>query len=160
MTTLNLKEIFKRRTKFIGHYRLNPSQINLPADVGEVKEPVDVHLEITKEKGGYRVHISIKGEVLLECSRCLSPFYKDISQIYSLRVQHYPSGDRVYLKPQDLDVSFYEDEEHLDVAQLVREQIILNIPIKPLCSPECSVPFLLQENTESPFSALKKLLNI
>ncbi len=158
MVRLNLKEIFKRRNRFSAHYTFTPSEISLPADVGELKNPVRVSLEITKEKGGYRVRMSMEGSVVLECSRCLTVFEKDISQVADIRIEHYPEGERVFLKPKDLDVSFYEDEQSVDITQLVREQILLSIPVKPLCSPDCPPPVHLEVQEESPFSALKKLL--
>ncbi|RMH09031.1 MAG: DUF177 domain-containing protein, partial [Aquificota bacterium] len=39
--------------------------------------------------------------------------------------------------PKELEVSFYEDETAFDLTGLVREQIILSLPSKPLCSPNC-----------------------
>ncbi len=158
MTSLNLKEIFKRRNKFSAHYTLTPSKISLPADVGELRNPVKVSLEITKERGGYRVKMGVEGSVVLECGRCLTVFEKDISQVADIRIQHYPEGERVFLRPKDLDVSFYEDEQNVDIAQLVREQILLSIPVKPLCSPDCPPPVHPEGQEESPFSVLKKLL--
>jgi uncharacterized protein len=76
MVILNLREIFKRRNRFTGFYRLSPKDVRLPADMAELMEPVDVFVEITKEKGGYRVYMKIEGSIILECSRCLSVFRK------------------------------------------------------------------------------------
>lgn len=135
---LNLKEIFQKEKRFIQSYTFRPEDIKLPADLGEIREPVAVHVEITKEHGGYRVSIKIEGYVVLECGRCLEVFHKDISKIESIRLEPYPTGGVVYLQPGELDVSFYEKEEDFDLTQLVREQIILSIPTKPLCSPDCS----------------------
>ncbi len=158
MLTLNLKEIFKRRSKFRAHYFLDPKEINLPADVGEIKNPVEVDLEIQKEKGGYNFKISIKGNIVLECSRCLTVFEKDISQSWELRMEKYRGGETLHLRPRDLDVSFFEDEESVNIGDIVKEQILLSIPIKPLCSPDCKPYINLEESRETPFSALKKLL--
>ncbi|MCS7308002.1 MAG: YceD family protein [Aquificaceae bacterium] len=138
MVVLNLKEIFKTRNRFSGSYTLKPEDIKLPPDIGELRKPVDVYVEITREKGGYRVHMEIEGAVLLECSRCLTLYEKDISKQESIRIEPYPSKDVMYLKPSELEVSFYEDEEAFDLTSLVREQVILSIPTKPLCSPECT----------------------
>lgn len=138
MVKLNLKEIFKTKNRFTGSYRFKPEDIGLPPDLGELKEPLEVYVEITKEKGGYRVHMEIEGSVVLQCSRCLTLYQKDISKEESIRIEPYPTREVMYLKPSELDVSFYEDEEAFDLTGLIREQIILSIPTKPLCSPECA----------------------
>ncbi len=157
MLTLNLKEIFKKTNRFKGNYSLDPKEINLPADVGEITNPVEVQVEIYKEKGGYKFRISITGSVMLECSRCLTVFEKDISQAWVIKLEKYKGGERVHLRPRDLEVSFYEDEENVNLADIVREQILLSIPIKPLCSPDCKPYVNLEEPVDSPFSILKKL---
>lgn len=158
MVVLNLKEIFKRKNFFSAHYVLYPQDINLPADLGEITNPVEVDVEVQKEKGGYRFRLSIKGSVVLECSRCLKVFEKDITQTWDVKLERYEGGERVHLRPRDLEVSFYEDEENVSLGDLVREQIILSIPIKPLCSPDCKPYVNLEEDTETPFSVLKKFL--
>ncbi len=141
MVKLNLKEVFKTRSRFSQSYLFKPEDIKLPPDLGEIKEPIDVYVEITKEKGGYRVNMEIEGYVVLECSRCLAIYEKDISRKESIRIEPYPTKDVLYLKPWELEVSFFEDEEAFDLTQLVREQIILSIPTKPLCSPDCRAEF-------------------
>ncbi len=157
MLTLNLREIFKKRNRFKAHYFLDPKDINLPADVGEITNPVEVEVEIYREKGGYKFRLSIIGSVILECSRCLTVFEKDISQEWVIKLEKYKGGERVHLKPRDLEVSFYEDEESVNLEDIVREQILLSIPIKPLCSPECKPYINLEERVNNPFSILKKL---
>jgi len=95
---------------------------------------------------------------VLECSRCLTVLYKDIGRRESIRIEPYPTKDVLYLKPSELDVSFFEDEESFELTELVREQIILSIPTKPLCSPDCSAGFYenLEEKTTTLGDLLKK----
>jgi len=72
MPVLNLKEIFKTSKRFSGFYTIGPKDLNLPADLGDLEKPVDVEVEIEKVTGGYLVNLKIKGEIKLECSRCLT----------------------------------------------------------------------------------------
>lgn len=137
MPVLDLREIFKTRKTYSAYYTLKPEEIKLPADMGELKEPVGVYVEIKKEDNGYKVYTEIEGYVVLECSRCLTLYEKDISKKETIKIEPYPTRDVVYLKPSELEVSFYEDETSFDLAILVREQIILSLPSKPLCSPDC-----------------------
>ncbi len=158
MVKLNLKEIFKTKNRFSQSYVFKSEDLKLPPDLGEIREPVSVYVEITKEKGGYRVNMEIEGYVVLECSRCLTVFHKDIGRHESIRIEPYPTTttEVLYLKPSELDVSFFEDEEAFELTELVREQIILSIPMKPLCSPNCNVG--LYEDLEERTSTLGDLL--
>ncbi|MEJ5339152.1 MAG: YceD family protein [Aquificaceae bacterium] len=156
MVKLNLKEIFKTRNRFSQSYLFKPEDIKLPPDLGEIREPISLYVEITKERGGYRVYMEIEGYVVLECSRCLTIYQKDIGRSESIRIEPYPTRDVLYLKPSELEVSFFEDEEAFDLTQLLREQIILSIPTKPLCSPDCMAGF--QEQLESRVTTLGDLL--
>ena len=138
MLTLDLKEIFKISDRFKGSYTLKPSDIKLPPEVGEIKKPIKVSLEITKDKEGYKLKMSVEGTVELECSRCLEIFEKEVSQRKTKFLQNVPNEEGVFLlKPKDLEVSFMEEPDIVDIAELVREEIILSIPMKPLCSPQC-----------------------
>ncbi len=164
MRVLNLKEIFEREDSFEGKFLLRPEDLSLPADLGELREPVEVFLRITKSDRGYKVFLSILGEVELECSRCLELFYKDISQEKEKSLEYYPREENLSLSPEDLEVSFMDEPDILNVEELVREEIILSIPMKPLCSPECkgvSHPAFIINETEPRdprFAILKNLL--
>jgi len=103
MLTLDLKEIFKISDRFKGSYTLSPKDIKLPPDIGEVRKPFKVKLEITKDKEGYKLKISIEGFVELECSRCLEVYEKEVSQERTKLLQNVPNEEGVFLlKPKDL----------------------------------------------------------
>ncbi len=138
MFTLNLKEIFKISDRFKGSYTLQPADIKLPPEIGEIRKPFKVNIEITKDKEGYKLRINVEGAVELECSRCLEIFEKEVSQNKTRFLQNVPNEEGVFmLKPKDLEVTFMEEPDTVDIAELVREEIILSIPMKPLCSPNC-----------------------
>jgi len=138
MVTLDLKEIFKISDEFKGAYTLKPEEVKLPPDIGELRKPVKVNVHITKDKEGYKMKVNIEGSVELECSRCLELYEKDLSQEKTKLLQNPPQEEGVFmLKPRELEVSFMEEPDKVDLAQLVREEIILSVPMKPLCSPDC-----------------------
>jgi len=165
MILLNLKEIFESFDVFERSYILTPEEVGFPADLGEIREPVEVFVRITKDRDGYKVNLSIVGGVELECSRCLSPFRKELSQEVEKHLESYPTGGSLYLSPQDLEVSFMEEPGVVDLSELVREEIILSVPMKPLCRPDClglhQAPPLMEEKdrpTDPRFAILRNLL--
>ncbi len=167
MTTLNLKEIFESFDVFEKSYVLQPEDVAFPAELGDIKEPLEVFVKITKDRDGYRVNLSIVGSVELECSRCLSTFSKDLSQEREKHIESYPTEENLSLSPEDLEVSFMEEPDIINLEELVREELILSVPMKPLCRPDCSGihhhAFLFEEEKEGPkdprFAILKNLLS-
>lgn len=101
-----------------------------------------VHAQLRIEKVGTEV-VVVKGnlgaDIELQCSRCL----KDYKSMLSIPVDvvYHPvdelrGEDKHELKGGEMDMGFYSAGE-LDMIDLMREQIMLNIPMKPLCNEMC-----------------------
>ncbi len=162
MITLNLKEIFETTDRFVKSYVLKPKEVKLPSEVGEIKEETFVNLEVRKAKGGYLVSLEIRSGIYLECSRCLEVYRKDIDYKVYKKLEA-PSQEReLFLQEKDLSVSFMEKPDILNLTQLVREELILSVPMKPLCSPSCHGVVEVLPNEEAHpdprFAILKSLL--
>jgi uncharacterized protein len=164
MIVLNLKEIFESTDKFTKSYVFSPEELRLPSELGEIREKTFVDVEISKVKGGYSVSLSIEGGVFLECSRCLTLYRKELTQALEKKVQMPPQDREIFLSNKDLNVSFMEAPDLLNLTDMVREEIILNIPMKPLCSPNCMgishITLMEEEGSHSDprFAILKSLL--
>jgi uncharacterized protein len=77
--------------------------------------------------------------VELQCSRCLRNFPRDIDM--NIHVVYHPveelrGEEKHEVREDELDMGFYSDDE-LNIQDLVVEQILLNVPMKPLCSESC-----------------------
>ncbi len=77
--------------------------------------------------------------VTLQCSRCLEPFEQpihiDIEEVFI------PSVDMATGQPihaDDADEALLIDEHHiLDLSEILRQSILLALPMTPLCRPDC-----------------------
>lgn len=75
----------------------------------------------------------------LSCSRCLKDFRKDMDldvDVVYHSVSELKGEEKYEIKEDELDTDFYLKDE-IDIDELMLEQIILNIPMKPLCSESC-----------------------
>lgn len=98
-------------------------------------------LIIRVEKRGKEVFIKgmTQGEVELSCSRCLKNFNMPIKSLFSITyhpIEELNRDELVELKRDEMDVDFYR-EGVIDTESIIRDQIMLNIPMKPLCSESC-----------------------
>jgi uncharacterized protein len=100
--------------------------------------PVTADLELNKMGKEIVVSGEVTTEVELQCSRCLKIFKRDLE--LPVEVVYHPLEEIGVeghgLRDDELDMGFYKGEE-LDLKELLREQLLLNIQMKPLCSEEC-----------------------
>lgn len=108
-------------------------------------------LEATRVGTTIRIRGTIEASVGFECGRCLESRnakvdfeFEYVLMARSEWEQTYSSADELELDADDLDVSFYEGEE-IDVAPLVREALLIELPTLPRCADaerdECDAAF-------------------
>lgn len=101
--------------------------------------PVRLGADVHKDKDRYRLSGHVQAPLDLVCSRCLETFRLHVDAPFDLRyVPHAEnvSEGEVAIEEDDLSTAYYRDGV-IDLAQLVREQCYLALPMKPLCSENC-----------------------
>jgi uncharacterized protein len=80
----------------------------------------------------------LEGCLDLSCSRCLEPFAAQVATEFEVLLVPAPQREAPdkELSAQELDLDVYSGET-VDLEALVREQIILLAPLKPLCQESC-----------------------
>lgn len=79
----------------------------------------------------------VHGGVIGHCARCLEEYVFEFAKDFSVvLVPRQQLAEDVALNDDDLDLSYYDGEE-IDLSPLVREQIILALPTRPLCRESC-----------------------
>ncbi|HJT67889.1 MAG TPA: DUF177 domain-containing protein [Pyrinomonadaceae bacterium] len=112
---------------------------------GAIDERVTL-VETVTVKGAVRlagtevfVNGHIKTRVAVECDRCLKQVELPVDADFELDYvtgQTYASTAAAELTENDLSVSVF-DGETIDVDEIVKEQILLAVPTRTLCRPEC-----------------------
>ena len=113
----------------------------LPKEFGTLI--ADAHLEarVRKVEEEITIEARLKAEIEMPCSRCLKEHRQRIDEafevIYLPEPEEQDNVDEIELAETDLNVEFYADET-IDLAELVREQLLVLLPIKPLCREDCA----------------------
>ncbi len=94
---------------------------------------------ISRSVAGVEVVGKITGEAEIDCTRCLEPIRRPLA--IDLKTEFVRKGEmgndgEHEIQGSDLDADELEGD-FLDLNGVVREQILLSIPEKELCSPEC-----------------------
>lgn len=88
---------------------------------------------------GMRLRGHLHGEIAPACARCLEPIAmavdRDVDLLYQPESVIGESGE-VEIHHADTEVGFFEGPG-VDVADVAREQLVLALPMQPLCRPDC-----------------------
>jgi uncharacterized protein len=88
---------------------------------------------------GVLVQCELSAEVKLICSRCLEAFSCPMS--FTAEEEFLPvadmSDDLALSSPEQSEEFTIDDKNIVDLGELIRQYVLLNLPMKPLCRPNC-----------------------
>ena len=101
----------------------------------------DVRVSGETQKGAAQidVHGSIIAPAEIDCARCLEPISQDLTFDFAVGfvpMERFASDKEREVSAEDLDIDVL-DSDRIDLKELVREQILLNLPEQVFCSPDC-----------------------
>jgi uncharacterized protein len=102
--------------------------------------PLRVQLAVAREYDHIRAQGRVATTVRLSCSRCLADYDQLIDSPFTVFYMPAKAGvkqdEEVELSEEDL-ISVTFDGDEIDFAREVSEQVLSEIPFKPLCNEEC-----------------------
>jgi uncharacterized protein len=113
----------------------------LEVNIGEgppAATDIDIHVERLEDTVYVRGDVS--ANVHMVCGRCLKEFDRIIE--FPLELAFFPKEEEApgeeshEIMPEEMGADYYTDEE-IDLAAVVTEHLLLNLPIRPLCSEDC-----------------------
>jgi uncharacterized protein len=165
----NPRKPFRLNVGFIIHEEVGYTH-EFTFDFEKIKVADDLELrafsgdvEMGRTSQGIVVQGKFSGETTLECVRCLNEF----DQALNMEMTELYAFDSRSVSESGLIIP---DDAHIDLAPLIREYALLEIPIKPICKPDCKglCPVCGEnlneadcghrpEKDDSPFASLKSL---
>jgi uncharacterized protein len=105
----------------------------------EVEGFVEGKAKVIRISRGVLVQCKLTAEVKLICSRCLNTFLCPIS--FTAEEEFLPisdvSGDLARSSPEQSEEFTIDNKNILDLSELIRQYVLLDLPMKPLCRPDC-----------------------
>lgn len=105
----------------------------------ELRGPIAFGLEVEDVDGRLCVEGWLHAIPRLECSRCLAPTPIVVRREYRLAFEPVDRADQeeeAELDDADLDTDYYPGDG-IDLRPILAEQVLLDLPVKPLCGKEC-----------------------
>lgn len=101
----------------------------LEAGLAHVDEDLGLDLVLEAIEGGVYVRGTVAGHFIAECRRCLEPtedrFELPVAELYR------PAGDA-------WEEGYVVVEGKLDLAPVVRDTVLLSLPLNPVCREDCA----------------------
>lgn len=129
--------------------RIDPRQL---ADLAALQEddacvfkgPLTVKLRVIPSAGMFQVEGRIRGTASLPCGRCLANADISLKCTFKLSfARTIPGSDAESstetreLQAEELGIVLFEGDE-IDFRDVIQEQVIMAIPMQPLCREDCS----------------------
>jgi DUF177 domain-containing protein len=106
----------------------------------EFAGPLRVQLTVAREFDHIRAHGRVATTVRLSCSRCLTEYDEQLDAPFTIFYLPAAAGtvqdEEVELSDEDL-VSVTYDRDEIDFSREISEQVLTEIPYKPLCREDC-----------------------
>lgn len=98
---------------------LNPRALNLEVKDIEFTAPLLIKARANKITNALTVDMQLKTKFKLSCSRCLELVELDLD------------------KKQRMNFTIDPNQDTIDLNEDIRQELILDFPVKPLCSTDC-----------------------
>jgi len=134
---LDVKDLAVRKVQIRRSYA--PGSIDY--GISEVKqaEPLEVTGAAELLEGHIRVAGELETKIEMVCARCLEPVIEEVHRNFDLYYMPLPKGtkpEEERLKEDDTEIGFYQGEG-LFLADVLKEQVLLALPMKVICQSDC-----------------------
>lgn len=119
--------------------QFDPAEIDLEGEVVTLTDKATLDGELFRSERGAQLDGHLRADVSLDCTRCLDPIAKTIDLKFRavfVDASAENKADEHEVKEEALDESFVEDGQ-IDLAEVVREQILLAMPEQVFCWEDC-----------------------
>ena len=116
-----------------------PEELVLDEEHARLTEPPEITGRVSRSGHEVRVRGKINARAEVDCDRCLKSVTVPVETEFDVTYvpeEDYRESEAAELKEDDLSLSVF-DGATIDVDELVREQLLLALPTRALCTEEC-----------------------
>jgi uncharacterized protein len=117
-------------------------QCRLPQEeIGKFLAPIHLVAQARKVEEEITLEGRVSSSLQMTCARCLHPYREALDESFEVVYLPYPeelnAKEELELDEADMNIVYYTDEE-IDLTALVHDQVLLLLPVKPLCKADCA----------------------
>jgi uncharacterized protein len=137
---IDLNELRKKNAPLRLRTEFSEQQLQIRSSLASLDDRAISQMQVSLSGERVSVNGTLKADLSVICCRCARGFPQNVDKAFS--VEYWPDpkvdreGEERELTYDDLSIGFYR-EDQIDLTALVTEQILLEIPMKPLCDEAC-----------------------
>lgn len=134
---LVFKELKPGKNEF--DFTSEPAELDLPQEDPAFRERVSVNLVAYKQVTLIEIRLIARTRAEMICSRCGETFSKDVEgeATYIIRQGSERLSREKTLSDEDI-YTIFTTEGEMDTLPLIREVLLLEVPMRPLCRDDCA----------------------
>lgn len=119
-------------------FTVDQRELDLRPDEGNFGD-FQITAELESTSRGLLGRFSVAGSAQLSCSRCLDEFTWPIAFTFEQewRKQLASSGNEIASWTGEEEEILPFDGRSIEVGEILRDRVLLSLPMKPLCQPDC-----------------------
>jgi uncharacterized protein len=99
---------------------------------------LECRLDIDRTQHELVIRVDYRGDVVLSCARCLNEFPMAVAGRCVVIARSSESrGKTGYLDDDSSEYCYDDEEQKVDLAQALFDEVMTALPMKPLCSERC-----------------------
>ncbi|AKL95517.1 hypothetical protein CACET_c20700 [Clostridium aceticum] len=114
-------------------FTVDLDNINYYGDVLKVISPIHVLGKVYSVGKKIFLSCNLETELQVHCGRCLKPF----TYLLKTNIDVELVGQEKFKEEEDLDDTIVYNDNVIDFNEVIKEQIIMNLPMKVVCSENC-----------------------
>ena len=150
-TAVNVVGLLKDQTGATRAYRLMLD--SFAADGEVIARDIAGDARLTRLRDAIIASVSASGVAPLTCARCLreydQPFEVDFDEEYRPMVDVRTGAELGYEPVDDELFSRIDDNHELDLREPLRQEILVVLPMRPDCGPDCPGPDVIEVGGEN-----------
>jgi uncharacterized protein len=134
---IELDKLEKHGGKFVHVYQV--SELLLDDAAVRLVEPGEVSGRVRLDGKEVELRGKLRAKLEVVCGRCLTPVELPVSSEFNerfVRAVSWAAEEQHELLPEDLNIAVF-DGAAIELDDLVREELLLAVPVNVLCGPDC-----------------------
>ena len=140
MIAVNVAQLLRSQVGTFRSYEFSEQEPDLSAELN-LRSPVEGRVKLTRTPRGILADVAYRVTVEQECGRCLEPVQTDLTSEFSeeyLAMTNVATGQPLAGVVAEADEQIISPNHELDLTDVIRQDIVVQQPILPLCREDCA----------------------
>jgi uncharacterized protein len=129
-------------------FEINQEFLSPDRTIFEITKPIRGNAEFIKLNKGVLGKFEIETQIELICARCAKKFKMPIELKFEQEFWHAGGQEKAFekLNQESPNILFTIDNNVLDFTESLEQELLLTVPLKPLCKENCKLKKVVIKN--------------